>query len=322
MDAVPAVELSQLVKRFGDVTAVAGIDLTIRQGECFGLLGPNGAGKTTTVEILEGLETPTSGEVRVLGRRWATDGADIRPRIGVQLQETVLPGILTVVETVRLFASFYARVRPLDDVIADVDLGEKRDERVHKLSGGQRQRLAVACALVADPEILFLDEPTTGLDPTARRSLWEVIRRYKSRGRTVVLTTHYMEEAERLCDRIAIVDRGRIAAEGTPAELIARVGGEEVVEIETEPALAPEAFAGIEGVVDRRTDGAGLRLVVKGMARTLPALLATVAAAGARPVRLSTRHATLEDVFLSATGRRFEDAEAVVAADAPAGASR
>ena len=318
MDAGPVVELRDLVKRFGDVTAIAGIDLSIHRGECFGMLGPNGAGKTTTVEILEGLLEPTSGDVRVLGLAWRTDGARIRPRIGVQLQETVLPGILTVAETVRLFASFYARVRPLDDVIADVDLAEKRDVRVQKLSGGQRQRLAVACALVADPEILFLDEPTTGLDPTARRSLWDVIRRYKSRGRTVVLTTHYMEEAERLCDRIAIVDRGRIAAEGTPSELIARVGGEEVVELETEPALAPGAFDGVEAVVDRRVDGAGVRLVVRGMARALPALLATVAAAGARPVRLSTRHATLEDVFLASTGRRFEEADAP-GVEAPAG---
>ncbi len=220
----------------------------------------------------------------------------------------------------RLFASFYERVRPLDDVIADVDLADKRSSRVDKLSGGQRQRLAVACALVADPEILFLDEPTTGLDPTARRALWDVIRRYRARGRTVVLTTHYMEEAERLCDRIAIVDLGRIAAEGTPSELVARVGGEEVIEIETAPPIPSERLAACEGVVDCRPDGAGSRLVVHGMARALPSLLTAVAAAGATPVRLSTRHATLEDVFLAVTGRRFEDAEAAAAAPAVAAA--
>jgi len=317
----PAVELRALVKRFDDVTAVAGIDLAIRRGECFGLLGPNGAGKTTTVEIIEGLLEPTSGEVRVLGRSWADDAAAIRARIGVQLQETVLPGVLTVAEAVRLFASFYDRVRPLDDVIADVDLTEKRSARVDKLSGGQRQRLAVACALVADPEILFLDEPTTGLDPTARRALWDVIGRYRARGRTVVLTTHYMEEAQRLCDRIAIVDLGRIVAKGTPSELVARVGGEEVVELETAPPVARERLAACDGVVDVRPDGAGHRLVVRGMARSLPSLLATVASAGATPVRLSTRHATLEDVFLAVTGRRFEDAEAAATAEPAAKAS-
>jgi ABC-2 type transport system ATP-binding protein len=194
-----------------------------------------------------------------------------------------------------------------------VDLTDKRAARVDKLSGGQRQRLAVACALVADPEILFLDEPTTGLDPTARRALWDVIGRYRARGRTVVLTTHYMEEAARLCDRIAIVDLGRIVAQGTPSELVARIGGEEVVELETSPSIAAERFAACEGVVGVQPDGAGHRLVVRNMARTLPALLAAVAATGATPVRLSTRQATLEDVFLSVTGRKFEDADATAA---------
>jgi len=304
--------LRSLVKRFDDVVAVDGIDLEVRAGECFGLLGPNGAGKTTTIEILEGLQTPTSGEVEVLGLRWDRDAGRIRARIGVQLQETVLQALLTVRETLALFASFYERVRPLEDVIADVDLGDKAKARVGTLSGGQKQRLAIACALVSDPEVLFLDEPTTGLDPGARRSLWDVIGRYKARGRTVVLTTHYMEEAERLCDRIAIVDRGRVAAAGTPAELVAQVGGEEVVELVAEPPVPEPVLAGVPGVVSCRCDEGGARLVVSGIARTLPAILEVVARAGSRPVRLATRQATLEDVFLSVTGRTFEQAEAPV----------
>jgi ABC-2 type transport system ATP-binding protein len=313
-----ALETRGLVKRFGSLTAVDGIDLLVREGECFGLLGPNGAGKTTTVEILEGLQEPTAGDVAVLGMRWDRDARRIRERIGVQLQETVLQGLLTVLETLRLFASFYPRARPAADVLEDVGLEEKASARVQALSGGQRQRLAVGCALVSDPDVLFLDEPTTGLDPAARRALWEVIRRYRERGRTVLLTTHYMEEAERLCDRIAMVDRGRVQALGTPAELIARVGGEEVVEIATEPPIDPAALRAVEGVRSVSGGEGGARLVVQGLARVLPALLARVAAAGATPVRLATRHATLEDVFLQTTGRRFEDADAAGAAAAAA----
>ncbi len=320
MPAPVVLALRSLVKRFGDVVAVNGLDLEVRAGECFGLLGPNGAGKTTTIEILEGLQTPTSGEVEVLGLRWDRDAVRIRARIGVQLQETVLQALLTVRETLALFASFYERARPLEDVIADVDLGDKAKARVGTLSGGQKQRLAIACALVSDPEVLFLDEPTTGLDPGARRALWDVIGRYKARGRTVVLTTHYMEEAERLCDRIAIVDRGRVAAAGTPAELVAQVGGEEVVELVAEPPVPESVLLGLPGVASCRCDDAGARLVVHGIARTLPAILDAVARAGSRPVRLATRHATLEDVFLSVTGRTFEQAEAPVSS--PAAATR
>ena len=310
----PAVEIRGLVKRFGDVVAVDGLDLEIATGECFGLLGPNGAGKTTTIEILEGLQRPTAGEVSVLGLSWASSAREIRSRIGVQLQETILPDKLTVRETLRLFRSFYALARPVDDVLADAGLSEKAGARVGKLSGGQRQRLAVACALVADPEILFLDEPTTGLDPAARRALWAIIRGFQARGRTVVLTTHYMEEAERLCDHLAIVDRGRVAATGTPRAVIARVGGEEVVEVTTAPALPDDAFDGVPGVVGRRFDGEGWRLAVESLLGALPAILARVRERGVVPSRLVTRHATLEDVFLHVTGRRFEEAEPVPAA--------
>ena len=307
---VPAIEIRGLVKRFQAVTAVDGLDLTVFAGECFGLLGPNGAGKTTTIEILEGLQTPTSGEVSLLGASWATDAKALRARIGVQLQETVLTAKLSVRETLRLFASFYPLARPVDDVISEVDLADKADAWVEKLSGGQRQRLAVACALVSDPEVLFLDEPTTGLDPAARRGVWELIRRFQSRGRTVVLTTHYMDEAERLCDRIAIVDKGRIVALGTPSELIAKVGGEEVVELVTDPALDAGAFEGLSGVISAKPDGDGWHLVVRGLHVALPALLARLSERGVAATRLLTRHATLEDVFLQVAGRTFSDAEA------------
>jgi len=305
-----AVSIRGLVRRFDAVVAVDGLDLEIAVGECFGILGPNGAGKTTTMEIVEGLQTATSGEVTVLGRTWARDAAAIRERIGVQLQETVLDPLQTVRETLTLFASFYRRCRRIDDVLADVDLHEKAGARVKHLSGGQRQRLAVGCALVADPELLFLDEPTTGLDPAARRALWEVIGRFQARGRTVVLTTHAMEEAERLCDRIAIVDRGRVAALGTPDELVARVGGEEIVELATDPPVAAAALRGVAGVRAAHLEAGVHRLVVARVADALPAVLAAVAAAGARPVRLTTHRATLEDAFLAVAGRSFSDAEA------------
>ena len=217
-----AVRTTDLVKRYGEVLAVDGLSLEVRRGECFGLLGPNGAGKTTTVEILEGLLDPTGGEVEVLGQRWEVDPAALRQRLGITLQETHLPDRLTVAEVVELFRSFYRRGRDVEEVLALVSLAEKRRTWYEKLSGGQKQRLAVACALVSDPELLFLDEPTTGLDPQSRRQLWEVVLRAKAEGRTVMLTTHYMDEAERLCDRVAIIDRGKVIALGTPRELIAR----------------------------------------------------------------------------------------------------
>src|SRR5436309_342050 len=218
---IVAINCRAVTKRFGDVVAVAGLDLTVRAGECFGLLGPNGAGKTTTIEICEGLLAPDAGTVELLGMRWENDAPELRQRLGVQLQETQLSEKLTVDETVRLFRSFYRCGPSVAEVIAMVQLEEKRSSRVGGLSGGQKQRLAMACALVGDPDLLFLDEPTTGLDPQARRQLWELIERFKTEGRTIVLTTHYMDEAERLCDRVAIMDHGKVIAEGTPRELVA-----------------------------------------------------------------------------------------------------
>jgi ABC-2 type transport system ATP-binding protein len=222
--AAHALTVRGLRKSYGDVIAVDGLDLDVPAGECFGLLGPNGAGKTTTIEICEGLLSRDAGEVIVLGRTWENDGGDLRQRLGIQLQDTQLSEKLTVLETLRLFRSFYHRGRTVDEVIGIVELGEKRSARVGSLSGGQKQRLAVACALVGDPELLFLDEPTTGLDPQSRRQLWKLIEDLQATGRTIVLTTHYREEAERLSDRVAIVEHGHIIAVGSPRELIDTIG--------------------------------------------------------------------------------------------------
>src|SRR6516165_12264904 len=256
-----AIRVKELRKQYpgrdGPVHAVDGIDLEINVGECFGLLGPNGAGKTTTVEILEGLNRPTSGEVEVLGRRWATDAAAIRERIGVTLQETRFPDKETVRELLTVFRSFYRSGLTADQAIARVSLESKANALIEQLSGGQQQRLAVAIALVGDPELLFLDEPTTGVDPQSRRQLWQVIRDLRDRGRTVVLTTHYMDEAERLCDRVAIIDHGKIIASGSPSELIARLGGDHIVEFALEgqaeiPAPAADSFLGLDSVLAAR----------------------------------------------------------------------
>jgi ABC-2 type transport system ATP-binding protein len=304
-----AIEIHGLVKRFDEVVAVNGIDLEVPSGQCVGLLGPNGAGKTTTVEILEGLQPPTSGNVRVLGRSWEGDADAIRARIGIQLQETRFHDRLTVEETVRLFRSFYARGRPVDEAIGRVQLEEKRKTWVSKLSGGQRQRLALAVALVSDPELLFLDEPTTGLDPQSRRALWTVIESLKGQGRTVVLTTHYMEEAAQLCDRVVIVDRGRIVADGTPASLVASLGGGEVIELVTHPSLGDEAFRGVPGVAAIRRRGEAVTLSVEALHLALPAVLGAVSARGASLAALSTRQATLDDVFLDITGHSLREDE-------------
>src|SRR5260370_5779423 len=226
-----AIECRGLRKTYDrKVEALRGLDLEISEGECFGLLGPNGAGKTTAIEILEGLLNPTSGEVRILGYTWQTHARELREWMGISLQETRLSEKLTVRETIELFASFYRRPKPTEEVLAELELTEKSDSWVGKLSGGQRQRLAVATALVANPRILFLDEPTTGLDPQSRRQLWEIIREFQRHGGTVLLTTHYMDEAERLCDRLAIIDYGQIIPAGTPAELIYRLGGPHMCE--------------------------------------------------------------------------------------------
>jgi ABC-2 type transport system ATP-binding protein len=300
-----------LVKRYGSVVAVTGLDLEVRGGECFGLLGPNGAGKTTTVEICEGLTEPDAGEVLVLGETWRGDGLALRARLGVQLQETKFPEKLKVSEVIALFRSFYPRGRNVGETLALVQLQEKSDAYVKGLSGGQKQRLSLACALVGDPELLFLDEPTTGLDPQSRLQTWGIVEELKARGRTVLLTTHYMEEAARLCDRVAIVDHGKPIALGTPRELIASLGAEHVIEFAVEDAAAPlpeealRALPSVEGVA--REEGR-FRLTVREVHRTVPALLAALSERGTSASHLTTHHATLEDVFVALTGRTLRDA--------------
>jgi ABC-2 type transport system ATP-binding protein len=224
-----AVKCQKLQKRYGDVVAVDGLSFDVHRGECFGLLGPNGAGKTTTIEILEGLLTPDAGDVEVLGLRWSTHEPELRQRLGIQLQESQFTDKLTVEETLRLFRSFYDRGRSIDELLALVELESKRKSWVVKLSGGQKQRLSVACAMVGNPDLLFLDEPSTGLDPQSRRQLWEVLQRFRTGGGTILLTTHYMDEAEVLCDRVAIVDHGRMIALDTPKALVAALGAPKVV---------------------------------------------------------------------------------------------
>jgi ABC-2 type transport system ATP-binding protein len=313
------IECTNLRKTYdGKVEAVRGISLQIEAGQCFGLLGPNGAGKTTTIEILEGLLAPTCGEVRIFGHTWNDDPRQLREWIGISLQETRLSEKLTVRETIELFASFYSEPRQAAEVLEELELTEKSNAWVGKLSGGQKQRLAVATALVGNPRILFLDEPTTGLDPQSRRQLWDIIRAFQKKGGTVLLTTHYMDEAERLCDRLAIVDHGLIIAEGTPADLIDRLGGHHVVEFRID--------GGVDGKIigDSNSDGSDLWSTLPSVESvrheedvvglnvhephlTIPALLAAINQQGWQLRHLSTRQASLEDVFVRLTGRHLRE---------------
>jgi ABC-2 type transport system ATP-binding protein len=296
-----------LVKRYDDVTAVDGLDLEVRRGECFGLLGPNGAGKTTTIEILEGLTTPDGGEIEILGQRWKDAPYALRERFGVSLQETQLSEKLTVRETIRLFRSFYSKGRDPEEVLKILSLDEKAGARVGKLSGGQKQRLAVACALVSDPEILFLDEPTTGLDPQSRLQLWQQILSFRAGGGTILLTTHYMDEAERLCDRVAIVDHGKVIALGTPTELIRSLQAADVIEFAAEPELPEAVLRGLAGVAEIHRRGPNLCLAVKSLTDSVPPLLALIERQGSRLAHLSTHRATLEDLFVAKTGRALRE---------------
>ena len=303
-----ALRVRNLRKAFKDVVAVDGVDLEVHSGECFGLLGPNGAGKTTTIEICEGLTVADSGEVEVLGLRWSSDAPALRQKLGIQLQETQLAEKLTVFETLSLFRSFFLQGPGVDEAIRMVQLEEKRGARVGALSGGQKQRLALACALVGDPDLLFLDEPTTGLDPQARRQLWELIEEFKAAGRTILLTTHYMEEAEVLCDRVAVMDHGKIMTEGTPRELIAGLGVEHVVEFSAGgSALDMDRVRGIAGVRDVRSENGSVLLQVTELHRAVPALLEELGRQGFPLTELRTHSATLEDVFVHLTGRHLRD---------------
>jgi len=306
-----AVQCRDLRKTYdGKVEAVRGLNLEIQTGECFGLLGPNGAGKTTTIEILEGLLQPTSGEVTILGHTWQQNPRELREWLGISLQETRLSEKLTVRETIELFSSFYREPRLSGEVLEQLQLTEKTDAWVGKLSGGQRQRLAVATALVGNPKVLFLDEPTTGLDPQSRRQLWDIIRSFQHNGGTVLLTTHYMDEAERLCDRLAIIDHGEIIAEGTPSDLIHRLGGHHVVEFSVSgnsDSTRLDIWRALPGVESVRHDDGLMNLNVREPHRTIPALLDAVESQGSQLLHLTTRQASLEDVFVRLTGRHLRE---------------
>jgi ABC-2 type transport system ATP-binding protein len=307
-DAVgQAIRVRGLTKRYGDVQAVAGIDFDVAPGEIFGLLGPNGAGKTTTVEILEGLRAPDGGEATVLGHDASREADVLKPRIGVSLQTASMYPKLTVTELIDLFRSFYPRSRPTADLIEALGLGERKDARSQELSGGQRQRLAVALALVNDPELVFLDEPTTGLDPAARRSLWDLVRDLKADGRTVLLTTHYMEEAEVLCDRLAIMDHGRILEMGTVDELVAKRFQERAVRFDRLDGLTTDELGSLPAVASVKVDGEEVLLFTRDVGPTIGALLALADERGLEPKGLGIRRATLEDVFLDLTGRALRD---------------
>ncbi|NYF88085.1 ABC transporter ATP-binding protein [Tunturiibacter empetritectus] len=315
----PSLHLRGVRKAFAEVVAVNGLDLEVTSGECFGLLGPNGAGKTTTIEICEGLTAPDSGVVELLGLNWSTHAEELRQRIGLQLQETQFSEKMTVEETLRLFRSFFRRGITVEDSIKTAQLEEKRSARVGTLSGGQKQRLAMACALVGDPELLFLDEPTTGLDPQARRNLWDLLDRLKQEGRTIILTTHYMDEAERLCDRVAIMDHGRIIALDTPPKLIASVGGEHIVEFAATSqdngatgangaaAVDPALLTAIDGVESHRLTAGIHQLSVRELHTAVPKIFSVLASQGLHLDEFRTHSATLEDVFVALTGRNLRD---------------
>jgi ABC-2 type transport system ATP-binding protein len=304
-DAVIRVE--GLRKTYGDVVAVDGISFEVRKGEVFGLLGPNGAGKTTTVEVLEGLRVPDGGAVSVLGIDAVRAPDALKPRIGVSLQTAALYPRLSVTELLDLFSSFYPRACPTGELIELMDLGEKRNTRSQDLSGGQRQRLSVALALVGDPEIVFLDEPTTGMDPAARRALWDVVTGLRAEGRSVLLTTHYMEEAEILCDRLAIMDHGKILELGTVRELVDRRFHERAVRFDAIDGLDDGRLGGLPGVSSVTREDGEVVLYTKDVPATIGAVLSTADELGVEAANLAVRRATLEDVFLALTGRTLRD---------------
>ena len=303
----PVIRVEDLRRSYGRVVAVDGVSFEVRRGEVFGLLGPNGAGKTTTVEMLEGLTRPDSGRAEVLGFDVSHQAAALKERIGVQLQTAALYPNLTVTEVLDLFGSFYRHRRAADDLIATLDLGEKRAAQTRHLSGGQRQRLSVALALVNDPELIFFDEPTTGLDPAARRALWDVVDDLRKRGRTIVMTTHYLEEAETLCDRVAIMDHGKVLELGTVEELVSRRFRERSVRFDAVAGLDEPQLRALPAVTRVVHENGMVSLFTADVPATIGGLLAATEALHAEPANLMVRRATLEDVFLDLTGRALRD---------------
>jgi ABC-2 type transport system ATP-binding protein len=304
----PVISVTDLHKRYGTTRAVDGVSFEVRRGEVFGLLGPNGAGKTTTVEILEGLRRQDSGEATVLGIDVARRPDALKSRIGVALQTAALYPKLTVAELLDLFRSFFGgRGRPTDELLRLLDLEEKRTTQSQALSGGQRQRLAVALALVNDPELVFLDEPTTGMDPAARRALWDIVLDLKREGRTILLTTHYMEEAEVLCDRLAIMDHGRILESGTVRQLVDSRFRERAVRFDAVDSLGDARMAAFPGVSEIKREDGEVLLYTRDVPGTIGAVLTAAEELGFEPQNLGVRRATLEDVFLDLTGRALRD---------------
>ena len=304
---MPKIFLKDLKKSYGEIKAVDGITLAVEENEIFGILGPNGAGKTTTLEMIETLRDPDAGEVYVDGMDVCREQRAIKEILGVQLQTTVFFDNLTVTETIELFATFYEKSLDTESLLGLVGLTEKSNAMVDELSGGQHKRLSIALALVNDPRIVFLDEPTTGLDPQARRRIWEIVEQLRDREKTVVLTTHYIEEAERLCDRVAVMDHGRVIALGTPGELIEQYAPDSNISFRLEPALENEVVAGIAGVKGVKSENGQYLVTTSTPQETLFGIFTTAYEHGATPAEISMKRATLEDVFLRITGRSIRE---------------
>jgi len=303
----PVLQVRNLIKRYGDVEAVRGISFEVAEGEVFGLLGPNGAGKTSTIEILEGLRTPDGGDISVCGYDPRTHGEQLKHEIGAALQSTSLPDKIRVYEAIRLFASFYQRRRNVDDLLKRFGLEEKRTAFYSQLSGGQKQRLALAIALVNDPKVLFLDEPTAGLDPQVRREIYDIIEELKRERKTIVLTTHYIEEAEKLCDRVAIVDHGKLIIEGTPRELKQSSADKTRIEVRLAQPEPDAVLKGLDGVADCRSINGGYVLHCQRPPQAIVSLVKHLEAQGNELVSLEIATPSLEDVFIELTGRRLRD---------------